>query len=177
MKIAIVASSVPSAGKRPVIPQQIGFSSTPRGLAITFANTGFVIFKEKLVIADDILVVAPVDQDVLRPYAVSAAEAIQMNKTVGLQFLGHIGHAIQGGLAAMSRNEAASSTLAGCAIVYKNRKGSLVSLLLCGRAADVLDLIDKIPAERRSADLPQPFSVDLLRKIVSDKDKPITFDY
>jgi hypothetical protein len=177
MKIAIVASSVPSAGKRPAIPQQVGFTTTPRGIALAFANTGLVVFKEKLIVAEDILAVAPVPEDVLRPYGESAARTIKMNQTLALSFLGHFGHAIQEGLANQARADAANSTLAGCAIVYKNSKGHLVSLLLCGLVADILDLIEKIPAARHSKDLPPPFSVELLRKIVADKNKPITFDY
>ena len=177
MKIAIVASSVPSAGKRPAIPQQVGFTTTPRGLALTFANTGLVVFKEKLVIDEDILAVSPVEEDVLRPYGESAAKTIKMNQTVALGFLGDIGEAIRASMATKAQADAANSTLAGCAIVYKNSKGSLVSLLLCGLAVDILDFIGKIPAARFSDDLPPPFSVELLRKIVADTNKPITFDY
>ena len=177
MKIAIVASSVPSAGKRPAIPQQAGFTMTPRGLALTFANTGLVVFKEKLVIAEDILAVSPVEEDVLRPYGECAAETIKMNQTVALGFLGPLGHVIREGLSGMARADATRSTLAGCAIVYKNSKGYLVSLLLCGLAADICDFIGNIPADRYSDNLPPPFSVELLRKIVTDKNKPITFDY
>ena len=69
MKIAVVASSVPSAGKRPAIPQQIGFTTAKQRLALTFINTGLVVFKEKLVIGDEILAVFSLQEDVLRHYA------------------------------------------------------------------------------------------------------------
>ena len=177
MKIAIVASSVPTAGKRPVIPQEVGFTKTSRGLALKFANTGFVVFKEKLAIAEDILAVAPIAEDVLRPYALSAIAALNGQHTMSPSLISFVGRTIIDGFAPKAFDLDRKTALSGCAIVYQNRKGAHVTLLLCGLLRDIVNLIRTIPTDRYSDALPPPFSVENLRKVAAETNKPITFDY
>ena len=132
----------------------------------------------------DIHTLTSVPDDIIRPYALDAGRKLGVGEPslmILMGVAGKVGGSIISGLLDLANDghagKMSAGKLCGCALTYLNKRGELVSILLCGLVGDVVTLIRQVPAERYAQALPPPFTMELLRKVAIDAANKKDCDY